>query len=153
MFERMEIIFKEAEIKNIPEIVNMMQAFNAIDNYPFDAELRKKNLLQFILTRDLGRLWMIFDRTSIVGYMALTFGFSFEFKGRDAFVDELFIKEKYRSQGIGSQAIDFALRQAKPLGVKAIHLEVEKHNEKGNRLYTKKGFKEHNRFLMTKFID
>jgi GNAT superfamily N-acetyltransferase len=149
----MEILFKEAEIKNIPEILNMMKAFNAIDQYPFDAELRKKNLLQFILTKDLGRLWMVFDGRIIVGYIALTFGFSFEFKGRDAFVDELFIVENYRSKGVGSMAIDFVLRQARPLGVKAIHLEVEKHNEKGNRLYTKKGFKEHNRFLMTKFID
>jgi ribosomal protein S18 acetylase RimI-like enzyme len=49
-------------------------------------------------------------------------------------------------------AIDFVLHEATLLGIKAIHLEVEKHNEKGNRLYTKKGFKEHNRFLMTNFL-
>jgi diamine N-acetyltransferase len=149
----MEILFKESQIKNIPEILKMMQAFNALDNYPFDPDLRKKNLLQFIISKELGRLWMIFDGTSVIGYVVLTFGFSFEFKGRDAFVDELFLQENYRSKGIGSQAIDFVLRQTKSLGVKAVHLEAEKHNEKGNRLYTKKGFKEHNRLLMTKLTE
>lgn len=40
--------------------------------------------------------------------------------------------------------------QVPQLGLKALHLEVERHNEKGKKLYVKKGFKEHERALMTK---
>jgi ribosomal protein S18 acetylase RimI-like enzyme len=149
----MKIQFTEATKENIPDILAMMNAFNAIDNYPFEPESREQNIRQFISNKELGRIWMILDNVAVIGYLALTFGFSFEFKGKDAFVDELYLQENYRSKGIGSIAIDFVMRQATLLGVKAIHLEVEKHNEKGNRLYTKKGFKEHNRFLMTKFLD
>jgi ribosomal protein S18 acetylase RimI-like enzyme len=146
------IHFKKAEKENIDEILRMMKDFNAIDNYPFDRELRKTNLLSFISNSELGQLWIIHDGDSTVGYIILAFGFSFEFKGRDAFIDELFIEERFRNQGIGSLAIDFIFQQAAELGVKAIHLEVEKHNEKGNSLYRKKGFKDHDRFLMTRFV-
>ena len=46
--------------------------------------------------------------------------------------------------------IDHIDEHAQELGIKALHLEVERHNEKGKRLYIKKGFKEHERALMTK---
>jgi ribosomal protein S18 acetylase RimI-like enzyme len=148
----MKIQFREAAKEDIPDILAMMKAFNAIDNYAFEPELREQNITWFISNKELGRMWMIPDNAAVIGYLVLTFGFSFEFKGRDAFVDELYLHEDYRSKGIGSMAIDFVLHEATLLGIKAIHLEVEKHNEKGNRLYTKKGFKEHNRFLMTNFL-
>ena len=40
----------------------------------------------------LGRLFAIDDDGSVVGYLVLTFGFSLEFGGRNAVVDELFEK-------------------------------------------------------------
>jgi len=63
--------------------------------------------------------------------VVLAFGFSFEYKGRDAFIDELFLKEAYRKKGIGGQTMRFVEQQAKELGVHAIHLEVEKSNRTG----------------------
>jgi GNAT superfamily N-acetyltransferase len=148
----MEIRFNLAKPQHIDDIVSMMKAFNAIDNYPFDEALRRKNLSSFIENTLLGRLWLITHEDYIVGYAVLAFGFSFEFKGRDAFIDELYIEESFRGKGIGGKTLDYILAQAKDLGINAIHLEVEKHNERGNLLYQKKGFKDHHRFLMTRFV-
>jgi GNAT superfamily N-acetyltransferase len=148
----MEIHFNLAKPEHIDDIVSMMKTFNAIDNYPFDEALRRKNLSSFIENTLLGRLWLIIHENAIVGYAVLAFGFSFEFKGRDAFIDELYIEESFRGKGIGGKTLDYILTQAKGLGINAIHLEVEKHNERGNQLYQKKGFKDHQRFLMTRFV-
>ncbi len=49
--------------------------------------------------------------------------------------------------------MEFIEVQALELGVKAIHLEVEKHNEKGNRLYINQGYKSNSRTLLSKRID
>jgi GNAT superfamily N-acetyltransferase len=42
-----------------------------------------------------------------IGYIVLTLGDSLEYHGRDAFVDEIYIRESHRGKGIGAQAIKF----------------------------------------------
>ena len=148
----MKTNFQLASEKRIPEILEMMADFNAIDNYPFDKEAGLRNLKEFLAGDHLGRLWTIHVEDSVVGYIALTFGFSFEYRGRDAFIDEFFIKEGFRNRGIGRETIEFIEVQAVELGVKAMHLEVEKHNEKGKRLYVNQGYKSNDRMLLSKRI-
>ena len=149
----MKTIFQSGSEELIPEILEMMADFNAIDNYSFDQEIGKQNLKEFLSNDRLGRLWTIHRSNQVVGYIALTFGFSFEYKGKDAFIDELFIKEEFRNMGIGRETMEFVEKRAAALGVNAIHLEVEKHNQKGNKLYIKQGYKSNSRMLLSKQID
>lgn len=148
----MNILFQKGNTADIEILLDMMASFNAIDGYLFNRDLTRQNLLEFLTNESLGRLWMIFSDDLIAGYVVLTFGFSFEYGGRDAFIDELYLKEEFRSKGIGSITMDFVVDEATKLGVRVIHLEVEKHNEKGSRLYIKKGFAGGNRMLLTRKI-
>uniref|UniRef100_UPI004048E462 GNAT family N-acetyltransferase n=1 Tax=Flavobacterium sp. TaxID=239 RepID=UPI004048E462 len=97
--------FKPLEIANIEIITQMMQDFYAIDNYPINVEKSKKLFQEFITNENLGKSWLIFSENEIVGYIILTFIFSFEYGGKIAFIDELFIKENARGKGIGKEAI------------------------------------------------
>lgn len=126
-----------------------MEDFYKIDGYPFDRALTERNFLEFLEKEHLGRGWLIMRQGTVAGYLLLCFGFSFEFGGRNAFLDELFVKEPFRGQGAGSQAVEFAIAEAPKHGVRALHLEVELTNEKAFSLYRRKGFKEHKRRLMT----
>lgn len=148
----MSIYYVSAKTADLKEVLHMMEDFYVIDDYPFDKMMTAANLKKFVSNPELGRLWLIICEGEIIGYLVLTFGFSFEFRGRDAFLDELYLKESYRSRGIGSHAVDFVLKQAEELNIKAVHLEVERHNEKGTKLYMRKGFEEHKRALMTKWL-
>jgi GNAT superfamily N-acetyltransferase len=86
--------------------------------------------------------------------MALTFGYSLEFHGRDAIVDGLFLVEGARKRGIGTMALTFMSEECRALGIHALHLEVEHSNEAGLALYGKLGFKAHvSRYLMTRWIE
>lgn len=146
------IQFQLAQTTDFPGLLSMMKEFYAIDGYPFDQNLVEKNLAFFTASENFGKVWLIKDGENIAGYVILSFCFSFEFGGRTAFIDELFLKPAHRSKGIGATIIDFVQKEAKALGIRALHLEVERHNEKGNKLYLKKGFTEHKRFLMTHMI-
>jgi len=141
--------FRQAEIADVHDILDMMKEFYEIDQYLFDKKLSAENLYIFLQNGDLGRLWMIQLQNETVGYVVLTFGFSFEYGGRDAFIDELFIKKPFRNQGIGDSSIKLVLEEAKSLDIKAVHLEVESHNEGGIKLYTKHSFGGNNRKLLT----
>nr|WKN37454.1 GNAT family N-acetyltransferase [Tunicatimonas sp. TK19036] len=133
-------------------VLNLMSDFYAIDGYPFDRNKSQKNYQALLANESLGRLWLIKNDNNVIGYLVLAFGFSFEYGGRDAFIDELYLKEEYRGKGLGEQTIDFVNQEAKSLGIKALHLEVERHNERGNQLYRKKGFGGAERTLLTKWL-
>jgi ribosomal protein S18 acetylase RimI-like enzyme len=144
----MEAVFKPIAVQDIPMVIAMMQEFYAIDNYPIDAEVSRGLLHEFLENESLGRGWVILKKNEPVGYVILTFIFSFEYKGRISFLDELFISPAARGLGFGKQALDFVTEQAKALSVKIIYLEVEGHNTVAQKLYLSKGYGNHNRGLM-----
>jgi ribosomal protein S18 acetylase RimI-like enzyme len=83
----------------------------------------------------------------------LTIGFSFEFHGHDAFIDELYIDQVHRRRGFGRQAVAFLEEKAREIGVKAVHLEVDRGNDPAFELYRRVGYEDHDRFLMTKWLN
>ncbi|WP_460573817.1 GNAT family N-acetyltransferase [Flavobacterium koreense] len=136
------------ELSQIETITSMMQDFYAIDNYPIDIEVSKKLFQEFISNEHLGKAWLIYSEDELVGYVILTFVFSFEYGGKIAFLDELYIKEIARGKGIGNTTIQFIKEQAKQLNVKLLYLEVENHNENAQKLYLANDFEVHNRKLL-----
>ncbi|TDE01848.1 GNAT family N-acetyltransferase [Flavobacterium sandaracinum] len=142
------ITFKTLTLSDIETVVSMMQEFYAIDNYPMDIEVSKALFQEFISNENLGKAWLIFSDNEIVGYVILTFIFSFEYQGRIAFLDELYLNENARGKGIGSQAIQFVVEESKKLALQLIYLEIENHNQNAQKLYIASGFELHNRKLM-----
>jgi ribosomal protein S18 acetylase RimI-like enzyme len=142
------IQFKPLAVADIETIVTLMQEFYAIDNYPIDIEASKALFEEFITHENLGKSWLILSDDQLVGYIILTFVFSFEYQGKIAFLDELYLSEKARGKGIGSKAIEFIQNESHKLSLKLIYLEVEPHNEKAQKLYLAHDFELHNRKLM-----
>lgn len=140
--------FKPLEISDISIITQMMQDFYAIDNYPMNVEVAKTLFQEFITNEHLGKSWLIYSENEIVGYIILTFIFSFEYGGKIAFLDELFIKETARGKGFGKEAIQFIQQEVPKLSLKLLYLEVEPHNENAQKLYLAHDFELHNRKLM-----
>ena len=131
----------------------MMQDFYAIDNYPIDIEVTEKLFQEFIENENLGKAYLICQSdegriSEIIGYVILTFVFSFEYKGRMAFLDELYITQTARGKGIGKQTIDFVKQEAEKAKVKMMYLEIENHNKNGQKLYLANDFIFHNRKIM-----
>jgi ribosomal protein S18 acetylase RimI-like enzyme len=85
--------------------------------------------------------------------VVLTVSFSFEYRGYDAFIDELYIAEEHRGRGIGRRAMRFAESAARERGVNAMHLEVSPDNQAALELYRRAGYADHGRYLMTKWLD
>ncbi|RIK37118.1 MAG: N-acetyltransferase [Chloroflexi bacterium] len=101
-----------------------------------------------------GRIWLICLGAEPIGYVAICFGYTIEFSGRDAFVDEMFITEAHRGKGYGKEVFCLVKAEAASLGVKVLHLEVARSNERAQRLYRSVGFVARERFfLMSAPID
>ena len=144
--------FRPAKPGDIDSIVAMMREYYAQDGYTFvDAEARAAALM-LIGEPSLGRLWIAEDKGTIVGYVAVALGFSFEYRGREAFVDELLIAQTHRGRGLGREALEVAEAYCRDAEVNALHLEVERHRENALELYRRRGFTDFGRYLMTKWL-
>jgi ribosomal protein S18 acetylase RimI-like enzyme len=142
------ITFQDVKQNQIDVVVTMMQDFYAIDNYPIDIEDSKQLVETFIANPNLGKAWLIYQEEEVVGYVILTFIFSFEYKGILAFLDELYIKNEHQGNGFGKQAVRFIQEESSQLNVKMLYLEVEEHNEIAQKLYLANDFEVHNRKIL-----
>jgi GNAT superfamily N-acetyltransferase len=149
----MQIDFKPADSSDIETLITMMRELYAHDAIPFN-ESRTRNVLPLILkNRNIGRVYLVQVDKQTIGYFVLTFGFSLEFGGRDAFVDELFVNESYRGKGVGKATLQFIEDVCRQNEISAVHLEVERANTRAQEVYRAAGYKDHERYLLTKWID
>ena len=115
----------------------------------FDAAVVRPALATLLEDPALGQVWLIAVDGQPVGYLVLTFGYSLEYGGRTALLDEVFVDEAYRGRGLGTRALRFAAEQCGKLGVRTLELEVERHNQDAQRLYRARGFVERDRYVMS----
>ncbi|HWN71964.1 MAG TPA: GNAT family N-acetyltransferase [Haliangium sp.] len=130
-------------------VLALMQEYYAHDQLAFRREQASDALGALLASPALGEVWLIEIAGQVIGYLALAFGFSLECGGRDAFIDELFLRASHRGQGAGTRAVRHALSRCAELGIRAVRLEVMRHNPDALRLYTRLGFEEHDRYLLT----
>lgn len=144
-------ITRASEI-DLDPLIDLMATFYSEADYAFDDEIARGALAQLFADRSLGAVWAFRDGETLVGYLVVTFGFSLEFHGRCGIVDELFVLPEHRGQGLGAAALAVAEELCRDAGVEALRLEVEQENETALALYRQKGFREHPRHLMTKWL-
>jgi ribosomal protein S18 acetylase RimI-like enzyme len=143
-------VVRPAGPSDADRVAGLMRAYYAEDGYPYDEPLARAAVAALIDDASLGRLWVIESGGTVVGYLALTLGFSLEYHGRDAFIDELYVAPEHRGRGLARAALDAAEQACHELGVRALHLEVERDNAAGLSLYRKLGFSGGERYLLTK---
>jgi len=148
-----DVTFKPAQLSDVDTPVALMREYYEFDRLPFDAQIARQTLTTLIQDDALGYMWLIQVGAQAVGYVVLTLDYSLEYRGRGAYVDELYLQEAFRGQGIGAQALGFVEEVARSLGLHALHLEVDRHNTRAQAVYRKAGFEDHDRYLMTKWLN
>ena len=137
--------FREATAEDLDALFAMHRDFFEEEGYPHDDAAMRGALATLIVTPALGFVCVRDD-----AYLLVTFGYSIEFHGRTAMVDELYVVPAARGHCIGHEALELAERLCRERGVRALQLEVERVNERAKRLYHSTGFTDHDRHLLTK---
>jgi len=138
---------------DVEALLALHRDFFAEDHYPYHEEETRANLALLLRDPSLGRVLVIEDDGATAGYLVLTFGFSLEFSGRNGLVDELYVAPGYRGCGHGTRALAAAEELCRELGIRALHLVVERYKEAAQALYRRVGFVAYERNVMTKALD
>ena len=144
--------FRVALASDADLLLNFMREYYAFDGHGYDRDKARAALVPLLQNPNFGRAWIVLDGNSPVGYAVLCFGYSLEWLGRDAFVDEFFLRQDYRGRGWGNKTMVFLEEAARELGVRVLHLEVIDQNEVALGLYRKLGFRAHQSTFMSKWI-
>jgi GNAT superfamily N-acetyltransferase len=144
-----EVTVRRAGLHDAETLLELQEEFYVHGGFAWERPGKEQAMRQLLADESLGRI-VVLERSRIIGYIVIAFGFSLEFCGRDAFVDELFVTEHARGAGIGTRALAEAENVCREEGIRALHLEVEFENESAKRLYERQGYRAHTRYLMTK---
>jgi ribosomal protein S18 acetylase RimI-like enzyme len=142
-----------ATLDDAPRLLPLIAASHSEYGLDLDDRAREAALLPLLQGSPLGAVWLLGLAKAPTGYVIITFGWSMELGGMDAFVDELYVRPKVRKRGIASEALTTISHSLGEVGVKALHLEVDKSDEATQRLYRRARFEARDRFsLMTRML-
>jgi GNAT superfamily N-acetyltransferase len=133
-------------------LLGLMREFYSIEHLPYDEGVARRALGELWSNPALGRVYLIRLGEELAGYVVLTFGFSLEFRGRDALVDELYVREAHRGRGVGTRCLEWVEGVCRAEEIHALHLEVDHVNLRAKRLYHRVGYRDHDRHLLTKWL-
>jgi ribosomal protein S18 acetylase RimI-like enzyme len=137
----MSIQITLASVRHIDDLLPLVKAYHEFEGVDQDDETRRNSMANLLLAPDLGSVWLILEKGSIAGYIAVCFGYSIEFGGRDGFIDEFYLLENFRGRGIGKTVLQMVLAKLKANDIRALHLEVSRANHRAVKLYEAEGFR------------
>lgn len=109
---------------------------------------RRAALLPMLEGSPHGVVYLIGPGRAPIGYIVISFGWSVEFGGLDGYVDEFYIRPGVRGRGIGSEVMTSLPKALAGAGLKALHLEVRRDNDKALKLYKKLRFLQRNEYSL-----
>ena len=129
-------------------ILPLVKAYHDFEDVHMSDAGRAASVRELLSNSSYGGIWGIYHDGRPVGYLALCTGYSIEFGGQDAFIDEFYIKPDYQGRGVGSKALALIKSEAAKRGLRALHLEVDRSNRTAKRVYAKAQFIERDKYLL-----
>ncbi|MFQ5937902.1 MAG: GNAT family N-acetyltransferase [Acidiferrobacterales bacterium] len=140
---------RRATPDDLEPLVALMAEFYGESNYPLNRQRAAEAFAALLSDDRLGHVWLIQADAEDVGYVVLTLGFSMEYGGRSAFLDDLFIQSAFRGVGLGKAALEKVRAACQHLGVRALRVEVGQDNMPAQALYRQAGFVSTDRQFLT----
>lgn len=136
-----------------PTVLSLMRAFYAEEHLVFDELITPRTVRELLTHPEFGLILLVESDGHAIGYAALTFGYSLEFHGRYALLDELYLIPAVRGQGWSRGCIKFAADTARAHGLAALRLEVNHANARARSTYLNAGFQDNHRDLFTQWLN
>ncbi len=142
---RMRAAVPEDEAK----LVELMAEFYAEAGFELNRRHAAEAFGTLLADKRLGQVWLIETASEFAGYVALTFGYSMESGGRDATLEDLYIRAPFRGGGLGKGALAEMRAFCIEHGIRAVSVEVGRENDAAQEVYRTAGFSATDRQLLT----
>jgi len=131
---------RPAGAEDITQLVDLMTDFYSESGYALDEARAEAAFAALIADPRLGRVWLVQEGFSDVGYVVVTLVFGMEYGGLMAVVDDFYIRPASRGAGLGAEALAQVRRSCVDLGVRAVSVEVDRGNAAALAVCRRTGF-------------
>lgn len=147
-----DIRFRPAVTSDLAALLPVVCEFHAHELIAWNPVRVQRTLEALLADADLGRLVLIECEGGLAGYLLVGFCFSLEFGGRYGLLDELYVRPSHRGGGVGRRALQHVEAICREQGFVCVRLEVSDDNLHAREVYLGRGYTEHPRRLMTKWL-
>jgi ribosomal protein S18 acetylase RimI-like enzyme len=130
-------------------VLDLMGQLYDTEHMAFDSSRALAALHGLLDHPERGSVFLVRQNGVTVGYTVITRGYSLEFGGVFALLDELFVVPAARGAGLGGVLLRAAIEDCRAAGIPTLRLEVERTNDRAQALYRRFGFTRHSRDLMS----
>ena len=96
-----------------------------------------------------GAIWLIGPVRAPLGYVVVTFGWSIARGGREAWIDDIFVRDTVRRRGIGREVVHAVVLALRAADVRALHVRVETQDAVAAAFCESAGFRANGGLLLT----
>ena len=139
-------MIRRARLEDLDLLAGLSAEFNELDGHAHDDARVHAALTPLLQDDELGVVYLIGEPPG--GYAVVTWGYSIESSGRDALLDEIYVRS--RGEGIGGEAFEEILDDLRTRGIFRMFLETERPNDRVRRFYTRHGFTEDDSIWMSR---
>ena len=137
-----------ASLAHLDKLDALVAAFHVEQGISLPDDKRRDGLRPLLEGIPHGVAYLIGPARAPIGYVIITFGWSVEFGGLDGFIDEIYVRPGVRGRGVGTETLQALPKALSDAGLKAIHLEVDRNDEKTQKLYERAGFRSRARYMI-----
>jgi len=143
---------RRANADDQASLLPLVAEFCAVDGHDYDERVVLAGLGPLLEVEHgaVGQVWVVEEEGAITGYGVLTWGWSLESGGRDALLDELYVRD--RGQGAGMALLEGMLVAARAGGASRMFLEPEDANGAARRFYSRAGFEAEDSVWMQRLL-
>ncbi|GGP40550.1 GNAT family N-acetyltransferase [Saccharothrix coeruleofusca] len=124
---------RRATPTDLSALLTLVGEFYRADHHHYDEQRVIRALEPLLVDDNYGQVWL-FD----TGCAVVTWSYSLESGGRDALVDEFYVRN--RGRGVGGAVMRALLGKCREAGALKVFLETEEHNDAARRFYRRHGF-------------
>lgn len=133
--------------EHLEKVLPLIAAFHAEEGIESTEESRHAGIAPLLEGNPYGAAYLLGPARAPIGYVVVCFGWSVEFGGLDAIIDELYIRPGVRGRGIATEALIALPKALSAYGLRAVHLEVDRTNDAAVKLYRRAGFRERDKYM------
>jgi ribosomal protein S18 acetylase RimI-like enzyme len=140
---------------DVPELVELMQAFYAESSFPLDREWGARSFNALLSNPLLGCAWLARVGRDAVGHIVLSVRYTMEHGALGGYIDDLYVKPERRRQRIASQLLEALVRESNLRACASLHVEVAESNVAALAAYQRFGLAtvKDGRVLLSRALD
>jgi len=118
-----------ATAENAETCHGLAEKYHAEIGATYDAVHRAAVIDPLLAGSPLGAIWLIGPPRAPLGYVLITFAWSIEAGGMIGWVREIFVRDKVRKRGIGTEALADVARALRGGGIQALHVTLPEQDQ------------------------